>query len=229
VAVHDLEEHFNKIINLINVKIINTELQKKLLLMCSGMKDEMLKWPASVRHHHAFRGGYVVHVSEVMTNIMNIMSLFNWIDTTVDESLSIAFVHDVDKLKRYEVDSEEPSPAQLNYAQRLGIKPSPGETKSSISKKIDAKKSGLDPDMVQIEDCFAYRDRFGVNPVGEVVAICAAYNIEFTEKMLNAVTYHHGGWSDDIVARPHLDHNISNLGILLHMADLASTYFSRIV
>jgi len=62
------------------------------------------------------------------------------------------------------------------------------------------------------------KDVLRLNKTGETVMVCAEHGLVLTPLQVNAVSFHHGGWSDEKVGMQHM----SPLGIMLHCADLMS-------
>jgi len=206
------------------IKTLPPERQAPLLNMHNELRAKMLSMPSSVKYHHAFPGGYLAHVGEVVTNIQRLLGIFKCNSFTTEQGLTAAIIHDIDKLNRYCIDTEPPTNKQTSYAKSLGIVILPSDSKTTVSKKIDTKKNGGDPN--DVSDEFTYVDREGLSSVGEVVQICAQYGLLLDNTILNAITYHHGGYSDEIRANPTRQHKISDLGIMLHLADYASSHMT---
>jgi hypothetical protein len=128
--------------------------------------------------------------------------------------MRLAFLHDVDKLERYEIDPEKPTAAQAKYAADLGIKLTPEDSKSTVSVKIDNCKNKLDAPLRY------FRYRPGIPPADEaarVVRISAAHGLLLDDEDVHAISCHHGGWSDAGKRG-----SMSPVATLLHCADLMS-------
>lgn len=86
----------------------DTVLREHLLAMHEANLPAMLKWPAAVKHHHWWAGGYHDHVFEVMVNMLfQIEGLQRWYGELppgvyVDRAILLGYIHDLDKLERYE-------------------------------------------------------------------------------------------------------------------------------
>jgi hypothetical protein len=180
-------------------------------------KDTMLVFPAAVKHHHANKGGYINHVAEVVSisqSLYEFVSSMKPLDFNIESLLKVAFLHDLDKLERYEIDPEPPTPAQAKYARSLGIVASNGESKTSISTKIDNAKNNKNAPVRY----FAYKK--DVPPADEsarVMRICLELGIPITDAEVSAISCHHGGWS----AAGSIG-QITQMSAMLHSADLMS-------
>lgn len=64
---------------------------------------------------------------------------------------------------------------------------------------------------------------FSASPIGKTMNILASHGISLTDIQLNALTYAEGGWSQQ--ARTESSSKLHPLACLIHMADMASTYF----
>jgi hypothetical protein len=65
-----------------------------------------------------------------------------------------------------------------------------------------------------------------MNQTARVVQICAQYGILLNDKIVNAVTFHHGGFSPDLssVYPAMQSMHMTPLAVLLHCADLISSH-----
>src|SRR5581483_8583092 len=71
---------------------------------------------------------------------------------------------------------------------------------------------------------FVYNNnRLDASSVGRTVNILSKYGITLTDAQLNALTFTEGGWSVESKARS--NSKPEPLAVLVHMADLYSTYF----
>jgi len=62
------------------------------------------------------------------------------------------------------------------------------------------------------------KDRLRLDKTGETVMFCAQHGLVLTPLQVNAVSYHHGGWSSENIGMQHM----SPLGVLMHCADITS-------
>lgn len=176
-------------------------------------KDQLKAFPASIRHHHSETCGYLRHVYEVMNIAANILENIGF-GVSYDSLMRVAFLHDLDKLERYELDPEKPTVKQIKYAESLGIYIEDNDSKSSLSTKIDNKKTG-DKKPIQY---YRYREKLGVDDSAAVVHICMEIGIKLSKEEVHAICFHHGGWAD--IARR--DSKMSPMAVILHCADLLS-------
>ncbi len=186
----------------------------------------MCDMPASVNKHHSFPGGYVVHVYEVVRNLVSRLETVKAPANKLPglaEAIIAAYVHDLDKLFwRYERDTEPPTAAQSGYARSLGIPLWEHETKATISKKIDAAKSGRPAPAPSELSVHAYRkDCPAADDSGAVMFLCQEHGLlGVTRNVLHAVSLHHGGWAPLAKTSTNLD--LGPLAVLLHAADMES-------
>lgn len=217
-----MSEHaFDEVIKVLNT-IKDKDLRESAVRLHEDNRHDMLLLPSSIKYHHAYPGGYIVHVKETVEGMVNLMGIYPGAITDTDEAIVVAAVHDLDKLSRYVPETPEkdpPTDKQVSYAKTLGISLTGKETKAIISSKIDAKKNGGDPDEFTIG--FKYSDMLPMESSGYVVRGCAKYGIMLSDVAINAITFHHGGWAEYQLAYQR-NNEIAPLGILLHMADLAS-------
>lgn len=209
-----------QLLSILAVNLTHTSVRDAFTAFHFQHRDRFLDMPASTRHHHAFPGGYTVHIFEVTRNLLQLMEKFPSDAFTRQDAVIAAYVHDLDKLFwRYERDLDPPSEAQVKYAVSLGIK-TEGETKKTLSQLIDAKKNGqLPPELsrhTRRKDC----------PFMDDSAAVATLMLEhglpgWNVNVASAVSLHHGGWAP--VAKNDSGHNpFPPLAVLLHTADLIS-------
>ena len=171
---------------------------------------EFRKFPASVKHHHCESGGYLRHVYEVLTLCRGMN------DKLCDSKslMKVAFLHDLDKLERYEIDPEMPTKRQVDYARSLGIILDPKDSKSSVGTKIDNKKNGTNKPV----QYYRYKEKLAADESAMVVRMCMELGIPLTHEEVHAISCHHGGWS----ALGQKGVKMSPMATILHCADLIS-------
>ena len=191
----------NKIFELLK----NIEDYPKCLALTKYYEKEISIFPASIKWHHTEQGGYIRHVYEVMQYVIQL---------GYPQLVRLAFLHDVDKLERYQIDTEKPTGPQLKYAQSLGILIEPIDSKTSVSVKINNAKNNLN-DPIQY---FTYREVPAMDEAANVMRICSNFDIKFNLEDVHCLCCHHGGWS-------HAGQRggLSPLATILHCADLMST------
>lgn len=168
-------------------------------------EKEITAYPASIRYHHTEQGGYIRHILEVMQYVIQL---------EYPQLVRLAFLHDVDKLERYQIDTEKPTAPQLKYAKSLGIMIEPIDSKTSISVKINNTKNNLN-DPIQY---FTYRDFIPMDESANVIRICSNFDIKFSIEDVHCLCCHHGGWSHAGTRG-----ELSPLATVLHCADLMSS------
>ena len=210
--------------------IENPEWKEKYLMFHEKEKDRLSTFPASVKNHHMWEGGYAQHVWEVMSNVVDIFTNLklpkSQINFSADEILCAAYIHDLDKLWRYRrLEGEPPSEKQISYARSLGIALTKSDTKQSVIAKIDAAKRGVELDEKQIQRFERLPDMLEFDD-GAIVSFYAGKNdLPMTEQMLHAVCLHHGGWSP--IARVYPTIVPSPMAALLHSADYISSFVQK--
>ena len=185
-------------------------------------KALFLEMPASVKAHHAFVGGYAVHIEEVVTNLLKLCELFPSPTFTRTQAIIAAYLHDLDKLFwRYERDGEPPSEAQVKYAISLGIDVK-GETKNTLSQRIDAAKNKKPLDPASISYHTTKKNMPFMDDSAAVVTLMLEHRLPGWDCLIGeAISLHHGGWAP--VARADTKHrSFPPLAVLLHSADLIS-------
>lgn len=178
--------------------------------------EQLLTFPGSIRHHHSESGGYIRHICEVMDFCKMMTNNFQ-IPRFSDHELllKLAFIHDLDKLERYELDPEMPTKKQITYAESLGIVIDEKDCKSSLSTKIDNKKNKLNKPI----QYFRYKDKLPADDSARVVRICMELGIPLTDDDVHAISCHHGGWAN-VLQKGGI---LSPTATILHCADLMST------
>jgi hypothetical protein len=169
-------------------------------------EEQALTLPASVKHHHAWPGGYAVHVWEVMKNLqamihgLQIAQALN--NFTREDWICASFVHDLDKLLyRYEIDPDAGRPAAW----------------SQVKDGEPVKRS-----LGQYDSHHRYRHGALEFEDGAIVMkLCSDHGLKLSEQALHAVCVHHGGFSALARTRHNLD--VEPLGVLLHCADYVSS------
>ena len=176
--------------------------------------EQLKTFPSSLKHHHCERGGYIRHVCEVMDLGLTLIPSFPTVFSVkeFDRFKKLAFVHDLDKLTRYELDPHLPTKKQLDYAKRLGIEITEFDSKSSLSSKIDNAVNKLDGPI----QYYRYVDKLPVDDSARVVCMCMKLGIDLDDDDVHALSCHHGGWSDAGLSI------MSPMATVLHCADLMS-------
>jgi hypothetical protein len=204
--------------------------QKKACLAFYAKYEALFnEMPASAYYHHSFVGGYGRHICEVMNNVVSLMTnidMMEKVDFTLDDGIIGGFMHDADKLfYRYELDTEKPSDGQVKYAQGLGVVIEAHESKTSISAKIDAAKSGKPLDPLEIHYFKNKDEGYDFDDGAIVCRICYEHGIKLSESALAAICHHHGGWAP--VLKSNGKAQICKLGVILHCADLWSSHLQN--
>jgi len=199
--------------------------QELLMRIHTKNRDKMLLYPAAVKHHHNYEGGYIVHVNEVMMGMDSMLnSGFGPDDINWQRCMLAAYVHDFDKLERYEVlPFEPPTDKQISFAMKLGVNISKDDSKGSISVKINNAKENVNDEIPDPnEKVFIYKDNngHGFDETAKVQQMLVAYRLPLPDEVLHAVSMHHGGYAP-LAKDYHM--NMSPMATLLNMADMASS------
>lgn len=196
------------------VQILGTSLSKEDQDGCAKIIEtygaQFANHPAAIRHHHTEVGGYMRHIYEVMMIVSNLAKQHG---CDAAQMVKLAFIHDVDKLERYELDDEPPTGPQAKYARSLGVEITGKDSKASITVKIDNAKNGTDKPI----QYYRYKDIPTADEAARVVRICAQNGMLLTDAEVHCISCHHGGWSDAGQRG-----NMSPEATLLHCADLIS-------
>ena len=208
-------------------RIDDAGVQAAYLKFHAEHREAFLDTPASIAMHHAYPGGYSVHLAELAINMRVLAGGIPLpeINYTRDDAITSVYVHDLDKLLyRYERDTEPPTYPQKKKAQDMGIRILSSDTKSTISAKIDAQLNGK-----QIEEARLSRHKYRKAALafedGAIVsALCHEHGLPLSLMALHAVCVHHGGWAP-LAQQKNVE--IQPLGALLHAADLISSQVQR--
>lgn len=166
-------------------KYLNENLKEKALKLYDDIKEDFAYWPASIKYHHNMENGLEKHTTEVIENALKIFKTF-----------------EQDFRKKLITESDVVFVCFIHDLEKL-------------TKYLDNKN--FDPDNWQANVYeFTYNNnKADAHDSARVVNICAKYAISLSEKQLNALCYHHGGWTKD-------SGKMHALAVLLHMADLMS-------
>lgn len=220
------EESFSKLISYLAMTKDPYKTAYTDFLNTVGM-DNITK-PGSINKHHSFIGGWFVHTAEVVEN-----AYFLWVKlycpeyVSKEEVIISALIHDLDKLIcRYKVDTEEPTSKQLAYAKSLGVEKPELYSKSNLTKIIDKKLKGEDIDPVDYHGYIYDNSRPPMNDDGIVCLLCKKYNLPITEKILSAVSLHHG-YISTLIKGSDRKIQLGPLHALTHAADILSGFYTN--
>lgn len=99
-------DHLELFISLAKDKTVHRKLKK----VYDNLKDRMLYYPAAVKYHHPWSGGWGDHTAQVMylgCYLFDILEPTSSPAFSRDDVLTVCFVHDLDKLWRYEKNDDE--------------------------------------------------------------------------------------------------------------------------
>lgn len=166
-------------------KYLNDNLKEKVLKMYDDITEDFAFYPASIKYHHNYSGGLQQHTLEVMDNAFKIYKLF-----------------DKEFKNKLITESDIVLVAFIHDLEKL--------TKYNKNKNHDS--DNFQPNIYEFE--YNY-NKLDCHDSAKVVNICAKYGISLSDKQLNALSFHHGGWTKD-------GGKMHALAVLLHMADLMS-------
>lgn len=216
------EEAWNNAANILKVyfESENPKGYEVLMKIHNENKDAMLEFPAAIKHHHCYPGGYIVHVNEVMMAMDKLLNEgFDMGTVLHGRAMMAAYLHDLDKLERYEkLPHEEPSEKQIEVAKRNNIPIEDGDSKRSLSIKIGNCFDGTDNPI----EHFKYRQNngHGFDETAKVQQMLVRYGLGLPDDVLHAITMHHGGYA---VHAKEFFMKMSPMATLLNMADMVSS------
>jgi 3'-5' exoribonuclease len=101
----DAVEMFAELMNTIESRITNEPLRRLVADILEQNREQMLKWPAAKRNHHAFVSGYLEHVLNVTRTTCQLADryceLYSDLEPPIcrDVAIAGAVLHDVGKLR----------------------------------------------------------------------------------------------------------------------------------
>jgi len=205
---------------LLTEALANHRLRDKVLDMHVKLKEKMCFFPAAKKKHHHQRGGYIIHVKEVMELMHGFVTTgYGMGHVGLADAMLAAYVHDIDKLERYEQVIQEPaSQKQIDYANNLQIPSAHTYTKQALSALIEHAKNGT-PVATEVEFNYTNIENCHIETVATVTTILARYGIDLDNTVLHAVCFHEGGWAP--MARVSYTEMLP-IATLLHTADMIS-------
>jgi hypothetical protein len=166
-------------------KYLNENLKEKVLLMYDAIQEDFSHWPASIKYHHNYEGGLYKHTQEV-----------------IESGLKLYKTFEEDFKKKLITESDIVFVCFIHDLEKL--------TKYNDNKKFDSENW-----QANVYEFEFNNNKLDCHDSAKVVNICAKYGIFLSDKQLNAVSYHHGGWTKD-------GGKMHALAVLLHMSDLMS-------
>lgn len=193
---------------------------KLLMKMHTDNKGDMIMFPAAIKHHHNYAGGYIVHVNEVMMAMDGLLEAgFDVGQVNRGQAMLAAYLHDLDKLERYEnLPFEKPTERQIETCKKHGIVIEEGESKRNVSIKIGNKFDGTDKPPEYFR--FKQNGGHGFDETAKVQQMLVPYGLALPNEVLHAITMHHGGYA---VHADEFYMNMSPMATLLNMADMVSS------
>ncbi len=120
----DSDEMFGELCELIRDRIGDPAVQRLVLAVLEANRDLVLQWPASLRHHHAYLGGFLEHALSVAKTAdflaTKYKSLYPDLSPPLDADLVVsgAILHDMGKLR--ELDQSPAGAARSIVGSLLG-------------------------------------------------------------------------------------------------------------
>jgi len=170
-------------------QMTNQKYKNALLSLYNDIEAPLIVMPAAVRWHHSEEGGLYRHIKEV-----------------IEAGLKLYNVLRDDLRKRAITESDVVLVGFIHDLEKL-----------DKYKKNKHYEPGRKYEKGYKETAFTYNyDKPDMNDTAQVVRLCAQHGLILSDAQLNAITFHHGGWSLD--SRGKMD----PLAVLLHSADLIS-------
>ena len=171
------------------LKKVSNKNKEPLLKMFGDTEKTLRSMPAAIRWHHSEVGGLYRHTKEVMEQALKLYdALRSDLRKRAITENDVILVSFIHDLEKLD-----------KYKKNQGYEP-------------DRK---YEKGYKETEFNYNY-DKTDMNDTAQVVRICAKYGIELNDNHLNAITFHHGGWSVDAKG------SLKPLAVLLHSADLIS-------
>jgi len=108
---HDTDDLLEALLQLVETKIQTADLQQLVVALLEDHAEPLCNLPASLRHHHVYRGGYIEHVFSVTTLVIQLIELYRRQHEslrdplTCDLAVAGAIVHDLGKLAELDATS----------------------------------------------------------------------------------------------------------------------------
>jgi hypothetical protein len=170
-------------------------LKNRLLSLHQGLKLLIDEVPASVKYHHNWTGGYKQHVLQVLRHAISIYSTLY-----LGEEGREPIGQEKGKLRKPHFSLDDV--ILVAYIHDLD--------KLYRYQKLDKPKDGREWE--HVKDFPSYDDS------AKVVSMCYEYGIVLTDRHLEALAMHHGGWSANPRGR------MTPLAVIIHSADMISTH-----
>lgn len=163
--------------------------------------DNMKRLPAAVSHHHWWAGGFYDHTMEVMNIAVLSYRAF-----------------------RQNMGAIEGSNGVLNEG-TLIVSALVHDLNKLFRYKKNIQYTLACKDYERWKKYpFVYDEsRIGINETAEVVAICAECGLLLTERMMHAVTFHHGGYAIDQNPSSFINRDQDPISVILHYSDMMSS------
>lgn len=166
-------------------KYLNENLKDKVLGLYSEIAEDFQHWPASIKFHHNYQGGLEKHTLEVIECGLKIFKIF-----------------EQEFRKKLITESDVVFVCFIHDLEKL-------------TKYVDNKKYDSENWQANVYEFEYNYNKVDSHDSARVVNVCAKHGISLSDKQLNSVSYHHGGWTKD-------GGKMHALAVLLHMADLMS-------
>ena len=173
------------------LELTDDKYKENLLKLYNDIKNSLQTMPAAIRHHHSEFGGLYRHILEVIKISVCLFENFkNSLQKRNIEKSDVILVSFIHDL-------EKVNKYKLNKNYDPSLKYTKGYKETEF---------GINYDIISTND------------TAKVTQICAKYGIILSDNHINAITYHHGGWSVDAQYA-----TLHPLAAILHSADLISS------
>lgn len=99
-ADYDSQYMYNSLVDCVE-KFQDEDIKKLVLYLLEKHKEDMLKWPAAFKLHHAIRGGLLLHTLSIVRLCEGVCKVYPFVDA--DLLLGGAILHDIAKTMEYNV------------------------------------------------------------------------------------------------------------------------------
>ena len=99
-ATYDSQYMYDCLVDCVQ-KFNDTDIQKLVLYLLEQHKEDLLKWPAAFKLHHAIRGGLLLHTLSIVRLCEGVCKVYPFVDA--DLLLGGAILHDIAKTMEYDV------------------------------------------------------------------------------------------------------------------------------
>lgn len=99
-AAYKSEDMYDKLVAAVGA-FSDEDLKKLVLHLLEKNREDLLKWPAAFKLHHAIRGGLLLHTLSIVRLCEGVCKVYPFVDA--DLLIAGAVLHDIAKLREYSV------------------------------------------------------------------------------------------------------------------------------